>query len=149
MGVDQERPDGAEGARSAKVVIVEDNRLIALDLQDALEQAFQCTVEVVAESGIGALAVIAEQQPDLVVSDLSILLRDGLDPSALLSTGHRLIIITGDTEAALRHCPGNVDVLEKPFSSEQFLLRAETLLSRPPPDLPATPSDREDSDHDR
>lgn len=109
--------------RPTRVVVVEDNHLIALDLEDALTRTFRCNVDIVTSSGIEALARIADVQPDVVITDLSILLRDNLEPADFLSTGHRLFIITGDAQSARTHCGTGMYVLHKPFNTIQLVRR--------------------------
>lgn len=97
-----------------RAVIVEDNLVIALDLADMLSLDLGFDVLVGSADAIRALAEIAEFQPDLVISDLSVLERRGLTPIDLCSTGHRLIIFTGNARAARRYAKSSIEVIEKP-----------------------------------
>lgn len=111
-----------------KVLIVEDNQVIALEICDAIERSFRCEVRTVTGRGIEALEAIANDQPHVVVSDLSVLRKDDLKPQDLVSTGHALLIITADAEGADEVLEADIACLQKPFCSEQLLRRLEDVL---------------------
>lgn len=71
----------AEGTRPHRVLIAEDEALIRLDLAEMLREE---GYEVVGEAGDGQEAVeLAEQlKPDLVIMDVKMPRRDGIDAAA-------------------------------------------------------------------
>lgn len=82
------------------VVIVEDEAIIALDLQYTLEK-MGCTVARIVDSAHDAVQVIAENPPDAVLMD--IMLRgklDGIDAAQIIRETSEVPIIfaTGNTD---------------------------------------------------
>src|SRR5262249_27275669 len=63
-------------AKSARIVVVEDEAVVALDVEDRLRR-LGCEVVGTADSAASALALAAAERPDLVLMDIA--LRDGLD----------------------------------------------------------------------
>ncbi|WP_181706483.1 response regulator [Chthonobacter rhizosphaerae] len=128
------RTTAVETGRIRRAVVVEDNHVIALDLHDLLAAEFGCDVTVVTTNGIEAVTAIADLQPDLVVSDLSILLRTDIRPSDVTSTHHVLVVITGDSEAAARHGRDGVRILMKPYTNAQLVRTIEAAVATPTPE---------------
>ena len=88
--------------KNAKIVAVEDERIVALHLR---EQLLKLGYEVapVAASGEAALRNIAEFQPDLVLMDIHIDgALDGIETAARIPAefGAALIYVTGYSEEA-------------------------------------------------
>jgi DNA-binding NtrC family response regulator len=111
-----------------KAVIVEDNRLIALDLQELLAHDLGCDVRVVCTTATDAIATISDFQPDLVISDLSILLRDHMTPTHITGLGRKVVVITGDDDAADRYRGDSFELITKPFSNGQVIRVVEDLV---------------------
>jgi DNA-binding NtrC family response regulator len=65
-----------DSAKSARILVVEDEAVVALDVEDRLRRLGHEVVGI-ADSGAGALAQAAEARPDLVLMDIA--LRDGAD----------------------------------------------------------------------
>lgn len=67
---------------SPRIVIVEDEMIIALDLQTRL-QRLGCTVLATATSGEDAIRIVAASQPDLIFMDIGLSGQlDGIDTAA-------------------------------------------------------------------
>ncbi len=56
---------------SAKILIVEDERIVALDIKSSLENLGYTVTGIVA-SGEAALTKVAESRPDLVLMDINL-----------------------------------------------------------------------------
>ena len=54
-----------------RILIVEDNRIVSLDIQTKLEQ-FGCLVVGTATSGLAAINSVSELNPDLVLMDINL-----------------------------------------------------------------------------
>jgi CheY-like chemotaxis protein len=115
---DAARPDGLGADRQPRCLLVEDNRLIALDLQELLEQEAGCLVSVVSSGATDALAAIESFRPDVVICDLTLLLTAHLKPVDVAGR-HRLIVITGDSHGA-RDVGPEAGLLLKPFRNGEL-----------------------------
>src|SRR5580698_10747948 len=75
---------------TGKVLIVEDEPIVALDLQQELEK-FGCEVVALAESADEALLAVEETQPDLALMDLHIVgSLDGIQTARLLRDAYQV-----------------------------------------------------------
>jgi CheY-like chemotaxis protein len=112
------------------ILIIEDDLLLALDLQDALAElggrsvSFAATEDNAVRSAVG-------QKPDLIVSDVR--LAEGIGTKAVQRIRESLgdipvIYVTANPERALREDPG-ATVLSKPFRRED-LAEAKSLVMR-------------------
>jgi CheY-like chemotaxis protein len=103
------RPNGA-GLHGLKVLVAEDEALVALDLACTLRE-LGCDVLPAAPSVAGALAILAAERPDVALLDVS--LADGSAApvaAALAAAGVPFAVVTGHAagdigEAALRGAP--------------------------------------------
>ena len=89
-----------EGTTKFRIVIVEDEFLVGLDLENILRQLGHEVVDLVATEP-EAMAVIEAERPDLVITDISLGRGgDGLSVSrqARERFGTRAIVITGSTD---------------------------------------------------
>jgi two-component system KDP operon response regulator KdpE len=125
---------------SAKIVIIDDETQIRRLLRIALKsEDYQ-----VAEAGNGSdgLALIARQQPDLVVLDLGLPDMDGHQLLAELRSWSSVPVIvlsvrSGEREKVRALDSGAQDYMTKPFSIEELLARIRAALrDRIKPDLP-------------
>jgi len=123
----------AEPQVSARVVVVDDDRLLREMVRDAIEE--RAHVEC-CESAEVALAALARQPADLVISDLNMpglsgiellerIRRDHPDTDFVLLTGHAS---TESAVGALRM--GAADYLVKPIRSEELGLVVDRVLAR-------------------
>ena len=126
-------PDPA-GAPPRRVVIAEDEALIRLDLAEMLrDEGYQ----VVGEAGDGQEAVdLAEAlRPDLVIMDVKMPRRDGIDAAAEIAAKRiaPIVILTAFSQRDLvekARDAGAMAYLVKPFSISDLIPAIEVALSR-------------------
>ena len=126
-------PDPA-GAPPRRVVIAEDEALIRLDLAEMLrDEGYQ----VVGEAGDGQEAVdLAEALcPDLVIMDVKMPRRDGIDAAAEIAAKRiaPIVILTAFSQRDLvekARDAGAMAYLVKPFSISDLIPAIEVALSR-------------------
>jgi DNA-binding response OmpR family regulator len=117
-----------------RVLIVEDDRALGAFLKTGLEMEGH-RVEWV-EDGEAALASVAVHPPDLMVLDLSLPKRDGMEVLAEMRARHddaSVLVLTGRNELSARvECLdlGADDCLLKPFSFFELTARCRALLRR-------------------
>jgi DNA-binding response OmpR family regulator len=116
------------------VLIVEDQRdlaeLVALHLEDVARDVRICG------NGVEALKLAAAAPPDLVILDLGLPGRDGLDVCRRLRAGPRYIPIlmltarSSDADRVLGLEIGADDYLVKPFNVMELVARVKAILRR-------------------
>ena len=117
-----------------KVLIVEDDKALGLFLQKGLKLEGHETFWV--EDGEAALEHVRAEQPDLMVLDLSLPKRDGmevLEELRALSTETSVLVLTGRNKVEERvRCLnlGADDCLLKPFSFHELTARCRAILRR-------------------
>lgn len=117
-----------------RVLVVDDDDDIRDLLVFVLEQA---GLEVSwAENGADALAMVRDQQPDLVTLDLTLPDMDGTDVCRRLRefSDAYVVMITGraaETDRLVGLEVGADDYMNKPFSPREVLARVSALLRRP------------------
>jgi response regulator NasT len=124
----------AEVRTSRRVLIAEDEALIRLDLAEMLRDE---GYEVVGEAGDGQEAVeLAEQlRPDLVIMDVKVPRRDGIDAAAEIA-GKRIapiVVLTAFSQRDLvekARDAGAMAYLVKPFSISDLIPAIEVAVSR-------------------
>lgn len=119
--------------KPASVVIVEDERQIRRFVRAALEEDGCRVIE--ADSGASGLAQIADGKPDLVVLDLGLPDRDGVDVIRDVRTWSDVPIIilsarSHEEEKIRALDAGADDYLSKPFGAGELLARTRALLRR-------------------
>lgn len=120
---------------NGKVLIVEDEPIVALDLQQELEK-FGCEVVALAQSADEALMAVEETQPDLALMDLHIVgSLDGIQTARLLRDAYQIpsIFLTAysdDTtiERAVRETP--YGYLTKPFQTRELKATLQVALHK-------------------
>lgn len=123
----------------AKILIVDDNRIIREVLRGLIRHDEQLQVVGVAANGELALEMIAQLRPDLVCCDI---LMPGLDGIAVLRAIHaahpgtRVIVVSGESRPdivskALK--AGASGFVVKPFNAEKVLRSIHTALAAPVP----------------
>ena len=120
----------------ARILVVEDDIDIAALVAHKLRSAGHDVAQV--EDGDAALAAIREQRPDLVVLDWMIPGPDGIAVCETVRAepelaGTRILMLTAkaqesDFERAFRS--GADEYMQKPFSTRELVLRAESILAR-------------------
>jgi two-component system, sensor histidine kinase len=112
-------------ANALTILVVEDERVLALDLQRTLSQ-FGYDVPITVSSGEEAIRVVATFQPDLVLMDLRIKgLFDGIETANRLRMLHEfaLIYVSGAVDAEQqRRAEGSAPDawLQKPYTRVQL-----------------------------
>ncbi len=116
-----------------EILIIEDEQKLAQLLADYLAQAgFNCTC---IHNGLDAIATIRQQQPTMVLLDLMLPGRDGLDICREIRTFScvPIIMITARVEEIDRILGlefGADDYICKPFSPREVVARVKTVLRR-------------------
>ena len=117
-----------------RVLVVENDRDLGAFLRKGIENEGHATEWL--EDEDAALRYAAEQQPDLIVLDISFPDRDGMEILASLQaqgSNSALLVLTGrnDLHARVRCLDmGADDCLLKPFSFIEFIARCRALLRR-------------------
>ena len=116
-----------------KILVVEDEVRIARLVRDYLEHAgFQATI---AGDGDSALASARRARPDLVVLDLGLPGRDGLDVARTLrrTSNVPIVMLTArgeETDRIVGLELGADDYVTKPFSPRELVARVRAVLRR-------------------
>jgi two-component system alkaline phosphatase synthesis response regulator PhoP len=115
------------------ILVVDDEPQIARIARDYLERAGFAVVT--AGDGDGALALAASRRPDLVILDLGLPGRDGLDVARSLrrASDVPIIMLTARAEEADRIIGlelGADDYVTKPFSPRELVSRVRAVLRR-------------------
>ena len=119
-----------------RILVVDDDRQIVRLIQSYLQQS-GFTV-LTAYDGEEALHVIRREKPDLVVLDLMLPKRDGLEITRLLRADERLAAIpilmltarVEDVDKLIGLELGADDYLTKPFNSPEVVARVKAILRR-------------------
>lgn len=122
--------------RTLAVLVVEDEPLIALDIEDALSASG--AVVTIARSLGEARLRLAEAPPDMILLD--VVLPDGRSfelAQELLALGIPFAFLTG-YDHGIPDSLRAVRVVEKPFSTDVLLGVVGILSASPRPSLPAT-----------
>ena len=120
-------------SRRLRVVLVDDEPLVRLGLRRLLEQ--ESDIELVAEGADGdqAVAVVREQRPDVLLLDMQMPGRTGLEVLASLGDARprAVVFVTAHDgyaiEAFEQHA---VDYLLKPFDQRRFRVALERVRER-------------------
>jgi len=121
---------------SKRILIVDDDRDILEILGGYLKQAGFAVTE--AGDGDKALAIIRKEKPDLVILDLMIPGRDGLEVTSLVRREDSIcdtpiIMLTArieDSDKIVGLELGADDYITKPFNSREVVARVKSLLRR-------------------
>lgn len=119
-----------EAANNIKVLIVEDEALIAEDLSDSLTD-FGFTVTDIAASGEACFESINSKAPDIVIMDINLQGKlDGIETAKILNQIHRLPFIfltsNSDTNTVSRAIPLNPHAfISKPYNKNDLKIAIE------------------------
>jgi diguanylate cyclase (GGDEF)-like protein len=118
-----------------RVLVVEDERIVALDLRCALEDLGYAVVGTAASSD-EALRAVDERRPDLVLMDIRISgARDGIQTAGMLRTQHRLPVVyltaNADAETLARALATEpAGYLVKPYNPHSLRTTIEVAFCR-------------------
>ena len=120
----------AEILSGLRVLVVEDEPLIALDIKDLLETSGVCVIGPAARVS-DALALVEQNRPDAAVLDVRLQADTTTFPVAdrLLQNGIPFIFQTSDP-GLIAPTHASVPVLRKPFQPEQLLAKIVDLLAK-------------------
>jgi DNA-binding NarL/FixJ family response regulator len=121
-GVVRAKADEGKESRAWRVLIVEDEALVALDIELALQAAGFDVVGVV-DSQDEAVAETRRLQPDIVLMDITLRQGDGVAASRAIGGAASIIFVSGNTDpktlvAARQTNPAGF--LVKPFGSDDL-----------------------------
>jgi two-component system, response regulator PdtaR len=117
-----------------KVLILEDEALIALSMQEVLSLVGVEVVGVAATVG-EALRLAGSTNPDVAICDVRLAgRRDGIDGAVLLheSSGLPVIFVTGQDDSATRQRAAKVDpvaYLEKPVRPQELIAAVQSAIA--------------------
>jgi hypothetical protein len=123
-----------EGMKKSRIIIVEDNNIIALDIKHSLEKMGYKIVSVIT-SGEQALEQTSELKPDLVIMDIK--LKDDMDGIQVAERIHNsanipilFISAYADNETIYRatKLSNRIAYLVKPYDNSQLFSMIENLL---------------------
>jgi CheY-like chemotaxis protein len=126
---------------TARILIVEDERLVAMDLQRRLTR-LGYTVVSLAASGREAIQKALALHPDVVLMDVRLQGdMDGVEAAEQIHTSAAIpvVFMTAYVDADTQHRVGAASpwsCLRKPFSPRQVQSALEHVLSGHPPDTP-------------
>lgn len=127
-------PSAPRSASPRRVVVAEDETLIRMDLVEMLSEE---GYDIVGEAGDGQRAVeLAEElRPDLVIMDVKMPKRDGIDAAAEIATKRiaPVVILTAFSQRDLverARDAGAMAYLVKPFSKSDLVPAIELAASR-------------------
>ncbi len=117
-------PGGAEGERTARILLVDDVRAL-VDLMKHYLKRTTCRVES-ARDGAEALRICRKEAPDLMFLDASEPSMQGLEACRTLKADPRLrsipvVIVASREQHAVCLAAGCDDVLAKPVAQQEFL----------------------------
>jgi DNA-binding response OmpR family regulator len=119
---------------SIKVLLAEDETSLGMIVKESLESR-NFTV-FYAENGKEALAIYRKENPDILVLDIMMPIKDGFTLAKEVRQENKAIPIifltaksqTSDVLEGFKH--GGNDYLKKPFSMEELIVRIKSLLDR-------------------
>jgi DNA-binding response OmpR family regulator len=128
---------GGEFVKSAQLLIVEDDMLIAMDLQMTLEDLGYKIVSVVC-TGEEGIQEAETSQIDLIIMDIRLSGKlNGIETAKLIQSRFKIpvIFITATSSKEINPFEGLIEscgYLSKPFDEEQLQTAVETALRRIP-----------------
>ena len=128
----------------ARILVVDDDALVRRSLKYRLErEGYTVTI---AETGDEALAFARRDQPDLIVLDIGLPDRDGLDVARIIQREMNvpIIFLTGrgrETDVVVGLELGAEDYVTKPFRMRELLARIRVVLRRATQAVVSTPEE--------
>lgn len=123
---------GAIQSAALRVLVIEDDGIVAADICDAVE-IYGGVIAGMAADSFEAVNLARREKPDLVISDLRLTdgptgisaigrIREFLDPAVVIVTGHPEPLVRGRT-------PDNAALVLKPFLPEALHRAIEAAVS--------------------
>ena len=122
-------PDPHRDLSGRRILVVEDERLIALDLQDILE-TWGCVVVGPVATASAALDLVAGTAPDSALLDVN--LADGTSEpvaAALKAAGRSFVVLTAYQRTHLSGALRDAPLLSKPVDEKRLKVRLLDVLS--------------------
>ncbi|HEX3034133.1 MAG TPA: response regulator [Thermodesulfobacteriota bacterium] len=116
----------------SNILIVEDNMIIAIDIQDRLE-SFGYAVPTIATTGEQAIAKTAELKPDLIIMDIGLNGNiNGIETVEKIRENFKIpvIYLTGNSDL-LKQANITDPYIVKPFEDEELKSLIASLLDNP------------------
>ncbi|MBV8867541.1 MAG: response regulator [Acidobacteriaceae bacterium] len=113
--------------RALQVLIVEDNPADTYLIEEAMRAEDPACKTIVVADGDSALQYLSEQRPDIVVLDLNLPRRDGVEVLEFIRAEHHLVGVvvvifsSSPRDAIVRKAPQADAHIQKPFDLEVFL----------------------------
>lgn len=116
--------------RNARILVVEDEALIAMDLQALLEEAGYQVLGP-ANSSEAALAIIDKDAPDVALLDVNLGSSDAFGvATVLLERNTEVIFLTGHTAHKLPQAHRHLPLVSKPYLPQVLLQAVERALQK-------------------
>ena len=118
--------------KKPNILIVEDNMIIAMDLQDRLE-GFGYSVPAIITTGEETVANMAELKPDLIIMDIALKgSMNGIETAGKIRENFKIpvIYLTGNSDL-LKHANITDHYITKPFEDEELKRLITLLLDNP------------------
>lgn len=118
---------------SAKILIVEDEMITALDLKKSLEKELNLSTQIV-DNAVDAIISVEKNKPELIIMDIMLKGKlSGIDAADIIQKRFKipLIYITSykDDETYLNaHLTNPIDIIGKPFKTEELLRKIRQAL---------------------
>jgi CheY-like chemotaxis protein len=117
-------------SRNARILIVEDEALIAMDLQALLEEAGYRVLGP-ANSSEAALAIIDKDEPDVALLDVNLGRSDAFGVADILAERKtEVIFLTGHTAHKLPQAHRHLPLVSKPYLPQVLLQAVERALEK-------------------
>jgi len=115
---------------NARILVVEDEALIAMDLQALLEEAGYDVLGP-ANSSAAALALIDAAEPDVALLDVNLGRSDAFGVASVLSERRtEVIFLTGHTAHKLPQAHRHLPLVSKPYLPEVLLQAVKRALEK-------------------
>jgi len=115
---------------AARILVVEDEALIAMDLQALLEEAGY-NVLGPANSSAAALAIIDTEEPDVALLDVNLGRSDAFGVASILTERNtQVIFLTGHTAHKLPPAQRHLPLVSKPYLPQVLLQAVERALEQ-------------------
>ena len=115
---------------NARILVVEDEALIAMDLQALLEEAGYQVLGP-ANSSEAALAIIEKDAPDVALLDVNLGRSDAFGvATVLVERKTEVIFLTGHTAHKLPQAHRHLPLVSKPYLPQVLLQAVERALQR-------------------